>query len=113
MFALVGGRLRVVVVATTAAVFACQDFRSWCSIKTLLDAVIVGSISACESAPATDSSFGDAVEGPSGGCAALTGAMWAGLFGLILGGPVGWIAGLVVGASAGGQRQGDRPGCSR
>ena len=32
---------------------------------------------------------------------ALSGAMWAGLFGLILGGPVGWIAGLAVGASAG------------
>jgi uncharacterized membrane protein len=27
--------------------------------------------------------------------------MWAGLFGLILGGPVGWIAGLAVGAGAG------------
>jgi uncharacterized membrane protein len=27
--------------------------------------------------------------------------MWAGLFGLILGGPVGWITGLVVGAGAG------------
>ena len=38
---------------------------------------------------------------PTPGRAALTGAMWAGLFGLILGGPVGWIAGLVVGASAG------------
>ena len=33
---------------------------------------------------------------------ALSGAMWAGLFGLILGGPVGWIAGLAVGAGAGG-----------
>ena len=33
--------------------------------------------------------------------AALSGAMWAGLFGLILGGPVGWIAGLAVGAGAG------------
>lgn len=32
---------------------------------------------------------------------ALSGAMWASLFGLILGGPVGWIAGLAVGASAG------------
>ena len=32
---------------------------------------------------------------------ALSGAMWAGLFGLILGGPVGWIAGLAVGAGAG------------
>lgn len=38
---------------------------------------------------------------PSPGRAAFSGAMWAGLFGLILGGPVGWIAGLVVGASAG------------
>ncbi len=33
--------------------------------------------------------------------AAMSGAMWAGLFGLILGGPVGWIAGLAVGAGAG------------
>ena len=32
---------------------------------------------------------------------ALSGAMWAGLFGIILGGPVGWIAGLAVGAGAG------------
>ena len=32
---------------------------------------------------------------------ALSGAMWAGLFGLILGGPVGWIAGLAVGAGTG------------
>ena len=32
---------------------------------------------------------------------ALSGAMWAGLFGLILGGPVGWVAGLAVGAGTG------------
>ena len=32
---------------------------------------------------------------------ALSGAMWAGLFGLILGGPVGWAAGLAVGAGTG------------
>lgn len=32
---------------------------------------------------------------------ALSGAVWAGLFGLILGGPVGWIAGTAVGAGAG------------
>lgn len=38
---------------------------------------------------------------PTPGRSALTGAMWAGLFGLILGGPVGWITGLVVGAGAG------------
>lgn len=38
---------------------------------------------------------------PSPGRTALTGAMWAGLFGLILGGPVGWAAGLAVGAGAG------------
>jgi uncharacterized membrane protein len=37
---------------------------------------------------------------PTPGRSALTGAMWAGLFGLILGGPVGWITGLVVGAAA-------------
>lgn len=35
------------------------------------------------------------------GRAALSGAMWAGLFGLILGGPVGWVAGLAVGAGTG------------
>jgi uncharacterized membrane protein len=27
--------------------------------------------------------------------------MWAGLFGLILGGPVGWVAGMAVGAGTG------------
>lgn len=32
---------------------------------------------------------------------AMSGALWAGLFGLILGGPVGWIAGIAVGAGAG------------
>ncbi|MEP7114701.1 MAG: DUF1269 domain-containing protein [Ilumatobacteraceae bacterium] len=38
---------------------------------------------------------------PTPARAALSGAVWAGLFGLILGGPVGWIAGLAVGAGAG------------
>ncbi len=38
---------------------------------------------------------------PSPGQSALSGAMWAGLFGLILGGPVGWIAGLAAGAGVG------------
>jgi uncharacterized membrane protein len=32
---------------------------------------------------------------------AMNGAMWAGLFGLILGGPVGWIAGAAIGAGTG------------
>lgn len=32
---------------------------------------------------------------------ALSGSIWAGLFGLILGGPVGWIAGVALGAGAG------------
>ncbi len=32
---------------------------------------------------------------------ALSGAMWAGLFGLLLGGPVGWLAGTAIGAGAG------------
>lgn len=38
---------------------------------------------------------------PAPARSALSGAVWAGLFGLILGGPVGWIAGLAVGAGAG------------
>lgn len=38
---------------------------------------------------------------PTPGRSAFTGALWASLFGLILGGPVGWVAGLVVGAGAG------------
>jgi uncharacterized membrane protein len=38
---------------------------------------------------------------PSPGRAAASGAMWAGLIGLIIGGPVGWFAGLAVGAGAG------------
>lgn len=38
---------------------------------------------------------------PTPGRSALSGAMWSGLFGLILGGPVGWIAGMAVGAGAG------------
>jgi uncharacterized membrane protein len=35
------------------------------------------------------------------GRTALSGAVWAGLFGLILGGPVGWIVGTGVGAGTG------------
>lgn len=35
------------------------------------------------------------------GRAALSGAIWTGLLGLIIGGPVGWLAGLGVGAGAG------------
>ena len=38
---------------------------------------------------------------PTPARSALSGAMWAGLFGLLLGGPVGWIAGLAMGAGAG------------
>jgi uncharacterized membrane protein len=38
---------------------------------------------------------------PQPGRSALSGAMWTGLLGLILGGPVGWLAGLGVGAGAG------------
>jgi uncharacterized membrane protein len=38
---------------------------------------------------------------PTPGRSAASGAMWAGLLGLILGGPVGWIAGIAVGAGAG------------
>jgi uncharacterized membrane protein len=38
---------------------------------------------------------------PQPGRTAMSGALWAGLFGLILGGPVGWIAGIAVGAGAG------------
>jgi uncharacterized membrane protein len=41
---------------------------------------------------------------PQMGTSALTGAMWAGLFGLILGGPVGWLAGAAIGAGAGAVR---------
>jgi len=35
------------------------------------------------------------------GQSAMSGALWAGLIGLIVGGPVGWVAGLAVGAGAG------------
>ncbi len=38
---------------------------------------------------------------PTPARSALSGAMWAGLLGLILGGPIGWFAGAVVGAGAG------------
>ncbi len=38
---------------------------------------------------------------PTPGRSALTGAMWTGLLGLVLGGPVGWIAGLGIGAATG------------
>lgn len=38
---------------------------------------------------------------PQPGPSALSGALWAGLFGLLLGGPVGWVAGAAIGAGAG------------
>jgi uncharacterized membrane protein len=38
---------------------------------------------------------------PQPGQSALSGAMWSGLLGLIIGGPVGWIAGMGVGAGIG------------
>lgn len=38
---------------------------------------------------------------PQAGRSALSGAMWAGLLGLIVAGPVGWIAGLGIGAGIG------------
>jgi uncharacterized membrane protein len=38
---------------------------------------------------------------PQPGGTALTGAMWTGLLGLFLAGPVGWIAGMGLGAGAG------------
>ena len=38
---------------------------------------------------------------PTPGRSAVSGAMWTGLLGLIVGGPVGWLAGLGIGAGAG------------
>ncbi|HEY5664347.1 MAG TPA: DUF1269 domain-containing protein [Ilumatobacter sp.] len=38
---------------------------------------------------------------PQPGRTALSGAMWTGLLGLIVGGPVGWIAGIGLGAGVG------------
>ena len=38
---------------------------------------------------------------PSPGRTAFSGAVWTGLLGLLLGGPVGWLAGMGVGAGAG------------
>ncbi len=38
---------------------------------------------------------------PSPGRSALTGAMWTSLIGLLLAGPVGWVAGAAVGAGTG------------
>jgi uncharacterized membrane protein len=38
---------------------------------------------------------------PSPAQSALSGGMWAGLFGLFLGGPVGWVAGTAIGAGVG------------
>ena len=38
---------------------------------------------------------------PSPGRTAFSGALWTGLLGLIVGGPVGWVAGLGIGAGAG------------
>lgn len=38
---------------------------------------------------------------PQPGRSAVSGALWTGLFGLILGGPVGWVVGAGVGAGTG------------
>jgi uncharacterized membrane protein len=38
---------------------------------------------------------------PQAGRTALSGAAWTGLLGLLVGGPVGWLAGIGIGAGAG------------
>lgn len=38
---------------------------------------------------------------PQPGRSAMSGGLWTGLFGLLLGGPVGWAAGAAIGAGAG------------
>ena len=38
---------------------------------------------------------------PTPGRSALGGAVWAGLLGLLLGGPIGWIGGMAIGAGTG------------
>jgi uncharacterized membrane protein len=38
---------------------------------------------------------------PQPGTSAMSGAVWTGLLGLLLGGPIGWLAGLGLGAGAG------------
>lgn len=38
---------------------------------------------------------------PTPGRSAVSGAMWTGLLGLVIGGPVGWLAGIGIGAGAG------------
>jgi uncharacterized membrane protein len=38
---------------------------------------------------------------PTPGRSALSGGMWAGLLGLLIGGPIGWVAGIGIGAGAG------------
>src|ERR671938_434874 len=38
---------------------------------------------------------------PQPGTTAMSGAVWTGLLGLLLGGPVGWLAGIGLGAGAG------------
>ena len=38
---------------------------------------------------------------PSTGRSAVGGAFWTGLFGLLLGGPIGWIGGMAIGAGGG------------
>lgn len=38
---------------------------------------------------------------PTPGRAAFSGAVWTGLFGMIIGGPIGWVAGAAIGAGAG------------
>ena len=38
---------------------------------------------------------------PQPGRSAFSGAMWSGLLGLVIGGPVGWVAGMGIGAGAG------------
>jgi uncharacterized membrane protein len=72
---------------------AMSRLRSDGSLK-LLDAVIVtktkdGAVKVTETID------------PTPGRSALNGAMWTGLLGLIVGGPVGWIAGIGIGAGAG------------
>lgn len=83
-----------------ADVFRAQEFLTAVSRLAanerlrLLDAVFVAKD---ESGKTMVRETRDLAPGPT----ALSGALWAGLFGLILGGPVGWIVGTGVGAGTG------------
>jgi len=95
-----GGRPQTIVGVSFDTIFRAQEF-----LLASHGLAAVGSLKLVDAVTILKDDAGKVVvhetTDPGPGRSALSGAIWAGLFGLILGGPVGWVAGLAAGAGAG------------